>query len=54
MVVKKNSGGFCICVDLKPPNKNTVREVNPVSHVDDTLTQLVGSIFLKLDTNSGI
>ena len=54
VVVQKKSGGVCICVDLKPPNQNVLREAHPMPHVDDTLAQLSGAtVFSKLDARSG-
>ena len=42
-----------ICEDLKPLNSNVLREVHPLSAVDETLAQLAGAaVFSKLDANS--
>ena len=54
VVVPKKSGGVRICVDLKPLNKNVLRETHPMPHLDDALAQLSGAkLFSKLDANSG-
>ena len=54
VVVPKDSGAVCICVDLKPLNKSVLREVHPIPKVETTLAQLSGAIlFSKLDANSG-
>ena len=54
VVVLKKTGAVRICVDLKPLNLSVLREVHPLSKVDDTLAQLTGAkLFTKLDTNSG-
>ena len=50
----KKNGKVRICVDLKPLNHNILREVHPLSKVDETLARLSGAkIFSKLDVNSG-
>ena len=43
VVVQKKSGGVQICVDLKHLNENVLREVCPMSHVDETLSFLAGA-----------
>ena len=54
VVVPKKSGSIRISVDLKPLNRSVLREVHPLSKVDETLAQLPGAkIFSKLDANSG-
>ena len=54
VVVPKDSGAVWICVDLKPLNKNVLREVHPMPKVETTLAQLSGAkLFSKLDANSG-
>ena len=54
VVVPKKSGAIRICVDLKPLNKNVLRETHPLPKVDETLAQLTGAkVFTKLDANSG-
>ena len=54
VVALKKSGAMQICVDLKPLNLGVLREVHPLSKVDDTLNQLAGAkLFSKLDANSG-
>ena len=41
-------------MDLKPLNKNVLREVHPLPTVEETLAQLSGAkVFSKLDANSG-
>ena len=54
VVAPKKSGAIRICVDLKPLNQCVLREVHPLTKVDDTLAQLTGAkLFSKLDANSG-
>ena len=54
VVVPKQNGTVCICVDLKPLNTRVLRESHPLPKVDDVLGQLaVAKIFSKLDANSG-
>ena len=50
----KKNGSVRICVDLKPLNKNVLREFHPLPMVDEILAQIQGArIFSKLDANSG-
>ena len=54
VVVPKQDGTVCICVNLKPLNAHVLRETHALPKVDDMLTQLVATkIFSKLDANSG-
>ncbi len=54
VVVPKKSGEVRICVDLKPLNKNVLREPFPIPKVDETLAILSGAVFFtKLDATSG-
>jgi len=54
VVVPKKNGKARICVDLKPLNKNVLRETHPLPQVDKILAKLNGAnIFSKLDANSG-
>ena len=54
VVVPKDGGAVCICVDLKPLNECVLREVHPMPKVDTTLAQLSGAtVFSKLNANSG-
>lgn len=54
VIVPKQSGSICVCVDLKPLNESVLREVHPLPKVDIILAQLTGAkVFSKLDTNSG-
>ena len=54
VVVPKQNGKVCNCVDLKPLNHSVLREVHPLPKVDETLARLSGAkIFSKLDANSG-
>ena len=54
VAVPKKSGVVCICVDLKRLNQRAMREVYPLSKVDETLAQLPGAtVFNCLDTNGG-
>ena len=54
VVVPKKLGEVHICIDLKPLNSNVLREIHPLTAVDETLAQLAGAaVFSKLDANSG-
>ena len=54
VVIPKGTGAVCICVDLRPLNKNVLQEVHPIPKVETTLAQLSGvRVFSKLDANSG-
>ena len=54
VVVPKKNGTVRICVDLKCLNTNVLREVHPLSRVDDILEQLSGArVFSKLDAKRG-
>jgi hypothetical protein len=54
VVVPKPNGKVRICVDLTQLNKNVMREVFPMSSVEDSLAKLQqGQVFSKLDANSG-
>ena len=49
VVVPKKNGKVRICVDLKPLNESVLREVHPLTKVDETLAQLTGA---KVSLNS--
>ena len=52
VVVPKDCGAVRICVNLKPLNKNVLREVHPMPKVDNTLAQLSGAtVFSKLNAS---
>jgi len=54
IVVQKKSRRVPICVDVKLLSQNVLREVHPITHVEETLAQLQGGkVFSKLDANSG-
>ena len=54
VAVPKRNGDVRICVDLRPLNRNVMREIHLLPKVDDILTQISGAaIFSKLDANSG-
>ena len=54
VAVPKKNGDVCICVDLRPLNRNVMREIHPLPKVDDILVQISGAaIFSTLDANSG-
>ena len=53
VMVLKQLGTVCTCVDLKPLNKSVLCEVHPIPKVHETLAQPAGGkFFSKLDTNS--
>ena len=52
-MLPKPSRDIRICVDLKPLNKEVLREFHPLPKVEEMLGQLNGAtIFSKLDANS--
>ncbi len=54
VVVPKSNGTHRICVDLTNLNKSVLREIHPMSSVDESLAKLGRStIFSKLDAKSG-
>ncbi|GFO21951.1 hypothetical protein PoB_004845600 [Plakobranchus ocellatus] len=54
VVPKADRSSVRICVDLTSLNKAVLREVHPLSSVDEDLARLSGSkIFTKLDSRSG-
>jgi hypothetical protein len=54
VIAPKSNGKIRLCVDLTPLNKAVMREVHPMTTVDENLAKLQGSqIFTKLDANSG-
>ncbi|GFS10772.1 transposon Ty3-G Gag-Pol polyprotein [Elysia marginata] len=54
VVPKADHTSVRICVDLTPLNKTVLREVHPLSSVDDDLARLSGpKFFSKLDARSG-
>ncbi len=54
VVVPKQDGKVCICVDLTKLNESVRRERHILPSVDHTLAQLRGAkVFTKLDANSG-
>ena len=53
VVAPKKLGSAHIRVNLKPLNHSVLREVHPLTKVDDTLVQLSGAkLFSKLNANS--
>ncbi|GFR81911.1 transposon Ty3-G Gag-Pol polyprotein [Elysia marginata] len=54
VVPKPDQSSVRICVDLTALNKAVLREVHPLSSVDDDLARLAGSrVFTKLDARGG-
>ncbi|XP_033639876.1 uncharacterized protein K02A2.6-like [Asterias rubens] len=54
VVIPKSNGKHRICVDLTNLNKSVLREIHPMSSVDESLAKLGRStIFSKLDAKSG-
>ena len=50
VVVPKGTSAVHICIDLRPLNKNVLRELHPIPKVETTLVQLSGArVFSKLD-----
>ena len=53
VVVPKNNGPVCICVDLKALNTSVMREIHPIPRVDEILAQMnQAAYFTKLNANS--
>jgi len=53
VVIPKSNGGVRICSDVTRLNKYVKREVFPMATVDDSIAQVSGRVFSKLDANSG-
>ena len=53
VVIPKSNGRVRICSDVTQLNRYVKREVYPMATVDDSLSQISGKVFSKLDANSG-
>ena len=53
VVATKSNGKIRICSDLTKLNKSVQREVYPMATVENSLSQIRGKYFSKIDTNSG-
>ena len=53
VVATKSNGKIRICSDLTKLNKSVQREVYPMATVENSLSQIRGKYFSKIDANSG-
>jgi hypothetical protein len=52
--VKKADGSLCLCVDFRPLNADTLKDRDPLPHMEHLLNEVHGSShFTKLDLKSG-
>nr|GFC44980.1 putative reverse transcriptase domain-containing protein [Tanacetum cinerariifolium] len=53
LLVNKNDGSFCMCIDYRELNKLTVKNCYPLPKIDDLFDQLQGSsVYSKIDLRS--
>ena len=54
VVAIKSNGKIIICSDLTKLNKKVQRELYPMVTVENSLSQIIGKYFSKIDANSGL
>ena len=54
LLVQKKDGSYCMCVDYRALNKNTIKNRFPVPRIEDLFDKLQGSsYFSRIDLKSG-
>ena len=54
MLVKIKDGTMCMCIDYRDLNKNTIKNIYPISRIDGLVDEIYGDkYFSKIDLCSG-